>query len=129
VEPNRPTKSSGSEVTYERDLTDANEIRREIAEMARDAAEWLGRRQLLARTVVIKVRYDDFTTITRSHSTPRATRDAGQIVDRALALLERTEAGPRPVRLLGVSVHNLTDVDADPLPRRRVRRERELPFD
>ncbi len=129
VEPNRPTKSSGSEVTYEIDLTDANEIRQEIAEMARDAAEWLGRRNLLARTVVIKVRYDDFTTVTRSHSTPRPTREAGEIVERALALLERTEAGPRPVRLLGVSVHNLGDVDVEPPPRRRVSADPRLPFD
>ena len=41
VEPNRETKSSGSENTYAQDLTDINEIRQEIDEMARDAAEWL----------------------------------------------------------------------------------------
>ena len=49
-------------------------IRREIAEMAARAAGWLEKRDLLARTVTIKVRYDDFTTITRSHSAP-PTRD------------------------------------------------------
>lgn len=129
VEPNRPTKSSGSEVTYETDLTDLNEIRQEIAEMARDAAEWLGRRNLLARTVVIKVRYDDFTTVTRSHSTTVPTREAGAIVERALALLGRTEAGPRPVRLLGVSVHNLGDMDAEPPTRRRATGDPLLPFE
>src|SRR5262249_7122804 len=43
VEPNRETKSSGSEITYNEDLTDINEIRREITEMARDAAAWLER--------------------------------------------------------------------------------------
>jgi len=55
------------------------------------------------------VRYDDFTTITRSHSRDPATRNADAIAARAMALLERTEAGHRPVRLLGVSVHNLVD--------------------
>lgn len=128
VEPNRPTKSSGSEVTYETDLMDASVIRQEIANMARDAADWLVRRDLLARTVVIKVRYDDFTTVTRSHSNPRATRDPAEIADRALTLLERTEAGVRPVRLLGVSVHNLGDQDVLP-PRPRVTGEPRLPFD
>src|SRR6516225_7821409 len=105
VQPNRETKSSGSEVTYSEDLTDINEIRHEVDEMARDAAGWLGRKQLLCRTVTIKVRYSDFTTITRSHSQTPAGRDADDIASRAVGLLERTEAAARPVRLLGVSVH------------------------
>jgi DNA polymerase-4 len=109
VEPNRETKSSGSEITYNEDLTDINEIRREIDEMARDAAAWLARKQLLCRTVTIKVRYSDFTTITRSHSKTPSMRDSDDIASRAVALLERTEAASRPVRLLGVSVHNLED--------------------
>jgi DNA polymerase-4 len=62
---------------------------------------------MLARTVTIKVRYDDFTTITRSHTAP-PTRDEADLTARAVRLLEKTEAGRRPVRLLGVSVHNFT---------------------
>lgn len=120
VEPNRPTKSSGSETTYDTDITDPEAIRREIATMAGGAAAWLAKRQLLARTVVIKVRYDDFTTVTRSHSTAHGTRDADAIVSRAVGLLGRTEAGRRPVRLLGVSVHNLGHIDAPPLRARGV---------
>src|SRR5712664_2842351 len=73
VVPNREAKSSGSENTYPEDLTDLDTIRAEIAEMATHAIGWLWRKQLLARTVTIKVRYDDFTTITRSHTAP-ATR-------------------------------------------------------
>src|SRR2546423_2746855 len=65
VVPNRETKSSGSENTYPEDLTDLETIRAEIAEMASHAIAWLGRRQCMARTVTIKVRYADFTTITR----------------------------------------------------------------
>ena len=61
------------------------------------------------------MRYGDFTTITRSHS-ENATRDEASIVARALALLDKTEAGTRPVRLLGVSVHNLcTELVGPPL--------------
>ena len=106
-------KSSGSENTYPEDLTDINTIRGEVEEMAHHAVAWLERRDLLARTVTIKVRYSDFTTITRSH-TAAACRDAGHISQRALQLLEKTAAGHRPVRLLGVSVHNLcTPIDAE----------------
>jgi DNA polymerase-4 len=112
VEPDRETKSSGSEITYSQDLTDILEIRQEVDEMARDAASWLERTQLLCRTVTIKVRYSDFTTITRSHSRTPATRDAEDIAQRAVTLLDRTDAASRPVRLLGVSVHNLEDPSA-----------------
>jgi len=102
----RETKSSGTENTYASDLTDIDAIRNEIAEMTRQAAQWLERRSLLARTLTVKVRYGDFTTITRSH-TAAPTREETPMVERAVALLTKTEAGDRPVRLLGVSVHNL----------------------
>ena len=106
VEPNRASKSSSSECTYAQDLTDLGRIRDEIAGMARDNALWLGRKGIVARTVTIKVRYSDFTTITRSHSA-EPTSDPDQVTGRAVALLEKTEAGKRPVRLLGAGVHNL----------------------
>jgi DNA polymerase-4 len=110
VEPNRPSKSSSSECTYAQDLTDIGRIREEIAGMARDNALWLGRKGLVARTVTIKVRYGDFTTITRSNSAG-PTSDADQIAGRAVALLDKTEAGKRPVRLLGAGVHNLESAE------------------
>jgi DNA polymerase-4 len=106
VVPHRDVKSSGSENTYPRDLAALDDIRREIAEMAGRTAVWLERKDLLARTVTIKVRYSDFTTITRSHTAP-PTREGSELIDRAVKLLDRTDAGARPVRLLGVSVHNL----------------------
>ena len=99
-------KSSGSENTYPEDLTDIDTIRAEVDEMARHAVAWLERRDLLARTITIKVRYSDFRTITRSH-TSAASRDAADLSSRARELLNKTEAGTRRVRLLGVSVHNL----------------------
>jgi DNA polymerase-4 len=68
VEQNRPSKSSSSECTYAEDLADPGRIREEIAGMARDDARWLERSNLVARTVTIKVRYADFTTVTRSRS-------------------------------------------------------------
>jgi DNA polymerase-4 len=122
VTPNREAKSSGSENTYPEDLTELATIRSEIAEMASRAIAWLRRRQMLARTVTIKVRYDDFTTITRSHSS-LPTRDEAELTARAVRLLEKTEAGVRPIRLLGVSVHNFRgDNDVDDAPDR-------LPFE
>jgi DNA polymerase IV len=112
----RDAKSSGCENTYPEDLTDLATIRSEIADMASHATAWLARKQLLARTVTIKVRYGDFTTVTRSH-TAAPTRDEADLTARSVRLLEKTDAGRRPVRLLGVSVHNfLNEGDDDRLP-------------
>ena len=105
VVPHREAKSSGSENTYPEDVTDLDTIRTGIVEMATHAIGWLSRKRLLARTVTIKVRYDDFTTITRSH-TATPTRDEADLIARAVRLIDKTDAGRRPVRLLGVSVHN-----------------------
>jgi len=108
VTPHREAKSSGTENTYPEDLTDIAVIREEVAEMAGHAVAWLVRKDLMARTVTIKVRYSDFTTVTRSH-TAAPTREPSAIGARAVGLLEKTEAGRRPVRLLGVSVHNFSN--------------------
>src|SRR5258705_162966 len=91
--------ASAGETTFAVDLTDINEMRHEVAEMARDAAAWLLRREICARTVTLKLRYSDFTTITRS-DTDVPTQNGDQIERRAVELLDRTDAASRPVRLL-----------------------------
>ncbi len=125
VVPDREAKSSGTENTYTHDLTDIGRIRDEVAEMARQGAAWLGRERLYARTVTLKVRYSDFTTITRSHSAWPATRSVEDVTRRALDLLDRTEAGRRPVRLLGITMHNLRESPGEAPSRRH---ERPLPL-
>ena len=105
---NRAAKSCSSENTYAEDLDDLGVIKTEIDRMARQAAAWLRRKAIFTRTVTVKVRYSDFTTITRSETRVPSTRDADSIAGRAVALLDRTEVGDLPVRLLGVGVHNLT---------------------
>jgi DNA polymerase-4 len=106
VTPNRAAKSSSSECTYSHDLVDIDRMREEVAGMARENAEWLRKRGLVARTVTLKVRYEDFTTVTRS-DTRSPTDDLDDIQERAVRLLDKTDAGKRPVRLLGAGVHNL----------------------
>ena len=124
VNPNQERKSIGCEETYARDLLDAPRIREEVESLARHAAGVLERKSLFARTVTLKVRYSNFETITRSETREPATRSPEEIAVRALALLEKTQAGSRPIRLLGVSVHGLGRA-AEPTPRER---REELPF-
>jgi DNA polymerase-4 len=117
VQPHHEPKSSGSEHTYPQDLVDLETIRGEVRRMAERAAEWLVKKELYAKTVTLKVRYDDFSTITRNLSGPTGsplTRDEHEIAARALTLLDRTEAGARPIRLLGVSVHGFSSEPVAP---------------
>ena len=110
VVPDRVVKSSGSENTFATDLTDVGEIRGAIDEMARDAAAWLARKRLVCRTITIKVRYSDFTTVTRSRTLAFAIADEDGFRLHALELLRDAEAATRPVRLLGVGAANLIEV-------------------
>ena len=109
VVPHRAAKSASSETTYAEDLQDIERIREELARLARETAQWLEGRQLAGRTVTIKVRYADFTTVTRSHTLSRPTADGDVISSWAIELLQRTHAGRRPVRLLGARVNNLVE--------------------
>ena len=111
VRPDRPWKSISTETTYPEDLESLAEMRAETGRLARKVAASLDRKNLLARSVTLKLRYADFTTVTRSHTSEAPSRDPEDFAARALALLERTEAARRPVRLLGVGAHGLEPGD------------------
>ncbi|MBL8224127.1 MAG: DNA polymerase IV [Chromatiales bacterium] len=107
VVPERESKSVSAETTYAEDLRDLAAMQAEVARLAGRVGAALARKQLLARTVTLKVRYGDFVTVTRSHTDDGVTADPANIAVRASALLRRTEAVRRPVRLLGVGTHGL----------------------
>jgi DNA polymerase-4 len=109
VVPHRDAKSSSTENTYSHDLASMDEIRAELDRMGRENADWLERHGLTARTITIKVRYADFRTVTRSHTLSLPTADADVIASWAVELATRTQAGQRPVRLLGVRVQGLVE--------------------
>ncbi len=107
VEVSRERKSLGSETTFPRDLRTLAEMDRALEELVREVAEGLARRSLAARTFTIKVRYGDFTTITRSRTLSAPIASRRTVLAHAQDLLRRTEAGSRPVRLLGVAASGL----------------------
>ena len=112
VKPDRPWKSISAETTYAEDLEDVEEMRRQLSALASRVCNSMKNKNLVARTLTIKVRYGDFTTVTRSHTVEPATRDAAGFAERARALLDRTDAARRPVRLLGVGSHGLEEEGA-----------------
>jgi DNA polymerase-4 len=112
VKPDRPWKSISAETTYPEDLERLEEMRAEVERLARRVAASLEKKNLYARAVTLKLRYSDFTTVTRSHTVDRPTRQPADFAARAVALLERTDAARRPVRLLGVGAHDLSGEDS-----------------
>jgi DNA polymerase-4 len=112
VTPDRPWKSVSTETTYAPDLRDVAAMHAEVARLAARVAASLQGKSLRARTVTLKVRYGDFVTVTRSHTDASPTAEPAGIGARARLLLARTEAGARPVRLLGVGAHGLVESGA-----------------
>ncbi len=98
--------SESRERTFDRDLSEPAELRGALERMAGELCAGLSAYDRRGRTIGIKVRLDDFTTITRARTLPEATCDAAVVGEVALALLEEYSP-PRPVRLLGVRVAGL----------------------
>jgi DNA polymerase-4 len=82
--------------------------------LAGDVAETLKYDGAQGRTITLKLKYFDFTSITRSITLPVPTDDAEVIMGHIPDLLNRTEAGHRAVRLLGVAVSGLDDQEGKP---------------
>ena len=96
-------RGHGREHTYQRDLTEPDEIRRRVAEIARELMEDVRRDGRPAARVVVKVRFAPFFTSTHGAALAEPSTDAAVIETTALRALERFELD-RPVRLLGVRV-------------------------
>ena len=110
VVPGRAAKSIGHEQTFPTDITDVGVLRAKIVAMSDSVADLLAREHLAGRTVTLKVRFGDFTTLTRSHTLDIGVDASAAISAVADALLEAVDlvAG---VRLLGVSVSALAARD------------------
>jgi DNA polymerase-4 len=100
VDTPRVARSRGREVTYQQDITEWEEVRREVVALARRVAGEIAGGPAAVR-VVVKVRYVPFTTVLHSRTLPGPTLDPDAIETGALEALERFESG-RAVRLLGV---------------------------
>jgi DNA polymerase IV len=99
----RETKSQSAETTFDVDVADQAQMAASIESLAEELCRRLRARGLEGRTIGIKVRLDDWTNATRSHTVEEATNDPAVVTPIALDLL-RAYSPPRPVRLLGVRV-------------------------
>jgi DNA polymerase-4 len=109
VEPDREVKSVSHEETYATDRYDPDQLHVEIVRMADAVASRVRRAGLAGRTVTLKIRYGDFTTRTRSVTSPAPLSSGPAIAGLASTLLAGLDLAPG-VRLLGVGVSNLAPV-------------------
>jgi DNA polymerase IV len=106
VTTHRLAVSESCERTFDRDVADPLELEGRLTGLATELSRRLVRQDRRGRTIGIKVRLDDWTTVTRARTLPAATNDAAVVGGVALELL-REYAPARPVRLLGVRVASL----------------------
>lgn len=102
----------GTERTFERDVTDDAVIRRTLLGLSASAARRMRAAGHSTRTIVLKVRFDDFTTVTRSDSVPTPVIGDREIHAATMRNWARVDRSRRAVRLLGVRLDNLADAAA-----------------
>ena len=105
------TKSQSTEITFDVDVSDRGELERHLAELSAELCRRLGKRELEGRTIGIKIRLDDWTNVTRSHTVDAPTNDPTVVGPVALDLL-RAYDPQRPVRLLGVRLAGFGSEDS-----------------
>ena len=103
ITPEHETKSQSTEITFDVDVTQRSELERHLHELSEELCRRLRKRGLEGRTIGIKIRLDDWTNVTRSHTIDGPTNDPAVVGPVALDLL-RAYDPQRPVRLLGVRV-------------------------
>ena len=101
-------RSISQEVTFSRDLADLEALHRQLWHLSQEVGKRLKGINVAAGTVAIKLRYADFTTLTRQMSLAVPTDDEQEVYQAARVLLDRAWRHNRPVRLLGVAARNLS---------------------
>ena len=123
VKPHRIRKSVGKERTFSEDVDDPDWIRTYLEELAARVSESMKRLGAAGKTITLKIRYDNFETVTRSLTQPDFVDEASDIAKTAQSLLQETEVAYRPVRLVGISMSSLNLTEEG-----RVARQMEIPF-
>jgi DNA polymerase-4 len=110
-----PAKSVSTERTFDTDIADHAELERLLREMSAELCSGLAAKERRGRTVAIKVRLADWTTVTRARTLESSTHDVKRVTETAVELLH-AYAPPQPVRLLGVRMAGFDDVEPDRPP-------------
>lgn len=114
---NRPVDSSsirksiGAENTFEIDLSEIQEMQNEVTNLVEKVWRWVEKKQVFGRTATLKIKYSDFTIISRSKSTLTLITDLNTFRSVSHELLNQSFNPEKPVRLLGITLSNLANKD------------------
>jgi DNA polymerase-4 len=111
VTPHEPEKSVGAEETFGTDVDDPGVVRRELLRLAERTAARMRAQGMVGRTVSVKIRFADFTTITRSKTLPEPTDVARVVYDTAVGLYDALGLERARLRLVGVRVEQLAPAE------------------
>ena len=101
------TKSISQETTFNVDVSDEKTLEKTLREQARDVARQLRKNDLTGKTVKVKLRWSDFTTITRQTTLPTSSDNEDEIFHAALKLMKAVRKPNQPVRLIGVGISGI----------------------
>ena len=102
-------KSVGCEHTLERDVCRTSSVIIELYHVVTDLVERLSRQQFVGNTLTLKIKFHDFTQVSRSHTTNAPLTSLKTILPLAKELLKKVDYRNRPIRLIGLSVSNSHD--------------------
>ena len=111
VKPDRPYKSVSAERTFDEDLIDPDRLSAELTRIAGYAWDRVKRAEVIGRTITLKVKFGDFPIITRSRSFTGPVPDLDAFTASGLALLAALQPLSKGIRLLGLGLHNLTEIN------------------
>ena len=113
VRANRIRKSIGGERTFSEDISAEEELRDTLERIIDIVWDRIADKEAKGRTVTLKMKFNDFQTITRAHSTPQPVEDKAQFAQISRDILENELPLPMPIRLMGLTLSNLEQDDND----------------
>ena len=106
VQPTRKVKSVGAEDTFQKDLFDLEDMKQELVLIAEIVLGRISKKKLAGKTLTLKVKFNDFSQITRSKSISENFDTLGRITTTSFSLLDNVEFNEKGVRLLGITISN-----------------------
>ena len=103
----REIKSISQEITFSRDVRDDQSLEKTLTDLSQEVGRRLRKNNLAGTTVKLKIRWPDFTTLTRQVTLPDTTNQGNEIAETALGLLRKIRKSGQAVRLIGVGVSGL----------------------
>ena len=103
----REVKSISQEITFSRDVRDDKSLEKTLVDLSAQVGRRLRKNELAGSTIKLKIRWPDFTTLTRQVTLPGTTNNDNEIAEMALGLLRKIRKSGQAVRLIGVGISGL----------------------